>query len=107
MATFPNFDEINFEAEVLARPGLTVVDFWNEGCVPCKQLERMLVDLAPELPSTVRIGKVDAASNPNLAARYEVRGVPALLLFKDGTLVERRDGVDRRQVLKKAITTHA
>jgi len=103
---FPDFDESNFESEVLRRPGLTLVDFWAEWCVPCKQMARLLEGMADELPADVRVGKVDADRNPALVERYGVRGVPALLFFKDGALVETRTGVDRRQVLKKAIEAH-
>jgi thioredoxin 1 len=106
-AGFPVFDAQNFEAEVLARPGLTVVDVWSPSCVPCRQLSRLLGQLATELPAGVLIGTVNADDNAGLIARYAVRSVPTLLFFKNGAIVETRTGVDRRQVLKKAIETHA
>lgn len=105
-AQFKEFDEGNFDARVLRRPGVTVVDFWAEWCVPCRQMTRILGDLAGELPPQVVIGKVDADRNPALVERYGVRGIPTLLIFKDGTLVDARTGVDRKQVLRKAIETH-
>jgi thioredoxin 1 len=104
---FPEFDESSFEREVLQRPGLTIVDFWAEWCVPCKQMTRLLGEMAGELPEGVRIGKVDADSNRALVERYGVRAIPSLLFFKDGEVVETRTGVDRKQVLKKAIEAHA
>ena len=103
---FPALDEANFDAEVLRRPGLTVVDVWAPACAPCKQLARLLGQLAGEVPAGVRIGALNADTNPALLARYNVRGVPTLLFFKDGALVETRTGVDRRQVLKQAIAAH-
>lgn len=106
-STFPDFDESNFEREVLQRPGLTVVDFWAEWCVPCKQMTRLLGELVNELPEGVLVGKVDADSNRALVERYGVRAIPSLLFFKGGEVVETRTGVDRRQVLKKAIEAHA
>jgi thioredoxin 1 len=102
----PALDAANFEAEVLRRPGLTVVDVWAPACAPCKQLARLLGQLAGEVSSAVRFGALNADDNPALLARYHVRGVPTLLFFKDGALVETRIGVDRRQVLKQAIAAH-
>jgi len=104
--TFETLDESNFESAVLGRAGVSVVDFWSASCVPCRQMSRLLQQLSSEIPSSVMIGQVDADRNPALVQRYGVRGLPTLLLFKDGALVERRSGVDRRQVLRKAIESH-
>ena len=104
---FAVWTERNFDAEVLKQPGLAVVDFWSENCVPCKQLTRVLSQLATEIPPSVRIGTVKVNDNPNLAERFGVRAAPTLLFFKDGALVETRTGVDRRQVLKKLVEMHA
>ena len=104
---FTVFDESHFDAEVLRRKGLVVVDFWSNGCVPCKQLGRVLQQIAEELPGTVPIGTVDVRENPQLVKRWNVESVPTLLFFKDGALVETRTGVDRRQVIKKLIEAHA
>jgi len=108
MATSPlaAFNTENFDQEVLRRSGLTLVDFWAEWCVPCKQLSRVLEQLAGELPAAVLIGKVDADECPALMQRYNVRSLPSLLFFKDGELVETRTGVDRKQVLKKAVDAY-
>ena len=104
---FATFDQSNFAAEVLARPGLTLVDFWSDGCVPCKQLGKQLTQLAAEIPASVRIGQVNVRDNPELVAKFHVVSVPTLLFVKDGAVVETRTGVDRRQVLKKLVDTHA
>ena len=99
-------DDANFEASVLARAGVSVVDFWSTTCIPCRQMTRLLRQIADEISPAVLIGQVDADKNPALVARYQVRGLPTLLLFKDGALVETRTGIDRRQVLRKAIESH-
>jgi thioredoxin len=104
---FAVWNERNFDAEVLGRSGLAVVDFWSVNCVPCKQLTRVLGQIADEIPPSVRIGTVKVNDNPELTARYGVQGTPTLLFFKDGALVASRTGVDRRQVLKKLVETHA
>ena len=103
---FPAFDESGFDTQVLARPGLTVVDFWSTSCIPCRQMTRLLKELAAEVPAGVAIGQVDADANPHLLERYKIRGLPTLLMFKDGQLVETRTGIDRKQVLRKAIESH-
>tara|TARA_A100001037_G_C14810967_1_gene483232 strand:- start:105 stop:593 length:489 start_codon:yes stop_codon:yes gene_type:complete len=101
------FDNSNFDTEVLARDGLTVVDFWSKTCVPCKQLKKILGQVNGELPDSVVIGTVDGDENLDLLSRYGVRGFPTLMFFRDGEVVETRTGVDRRQVLKKVIEGHA
>lgn len=105
-AEFTALDDANFDATVIARPGLSVVDFWSETCIPCRQMTRLLQQLATEIPPDVMIGQVDADRNPALLARYGVRGLPTLLLFKDGAMVETRTGIDRKQVLRRAIETY-
>jgi len=104
---FATVDETNFKAEVLDRGGLVLLDFWSNGCVPCKQLTRVLTELAPSLPDDVRIATVEVSANSDLAARFNVRSVPTLVFIKDGAAVETRTGVDRRQVLKKLVDAHA
>ena len=101
------YDEQHFDAQVLQRAGLTVVDFWSESCVPCRQLAKVLKQLAPEVPDGVEIGTVKAEDNMALLERYGGRATPTLLFFKDGDVVETRIGVDRRQVLKKVVEEHA
>jgi thioredoxin 1 len=104
---FATFNTANFDQRVLQRSGLTLVDFWSESCIPCRQLSRILEQLAGEIPDNILIGKVNSEQNPELLVRFGVRGVPALLFFKNGDLVESRTGVDRRQVLKRAVEMHA
>ncbi len=104
---FTVWTELNFDAEVLKQPGWALGDFWSENCVPCKQLTRVLSQLATEIAPSVRIGTVKVNDNPDLAERFGVRASPTLLFFKDGALVETRTGVDRRQVLKKLVEMHA
>ncbi len=104
---FAEFDEANFDTAVLGRAGLTIVDFWSTTCAPCRQLSKVLDQLKPELPDDVVIGKVNADENIGLMKRFSVRAMPTLLFIKDGNVVETRTGVDRRQVLKKIIETHA
>ena len=104
---FAVFDDSNFDVQVLGRDGLTIVDFWSTTCVPCKQLKKVLGQVAEDVPENVVIGTVNGDENLDLLARYGVRGFPTLLFIKNGEVVETRTGVDRKQVLKKVIETHA
>jgi thioredoxin 1 len=104
---YAEFTEANFDDAVIGRSGLTVVDFWSTTCAPCRQLSKVLDQLMPELPADVVIGKVNADENIGLMERFGVRAMPTLLFIKNGDVVETRTGVDRRQVLKKIIETHA
>ena len=107
MSDFPVWHEGNFDDEVVGQSHLAVVDFWSEGCVPCKQLSRVLSQLAEDIPPGVRIGTVKVNDNPVLAERFNVRATPTLLFIKNGAVIETRTGVDRRQVLKKLVETYA
>ena len=104
---FTILNEANFDDAVLARSGLTIVDFWSQTCAPCKQLSKILEQLHAELPDGVVIGTVEADKNIGLMERFGVRAMPTLLFIKDGQFVETRTGVDRRQVLKKIVEQHA
>lgn len=94
-----------FDTEIARRSGLVLLDFWAEGCGPCQQLTRVLAELTPGLPAGVHIATVEAGPNPALVRRFNISSVPTLVFLKDGTEVERRVGVDRRQVIKKLIET--
>ncbi len=105
-ARFTALDDANFDTTVITHAGVSVVEFWSETCIPCRPMTRLLQQVAGEVPPEVLIGQVDADRSPALLARFGVRGLPTLLLFKDGALVETRTGIDRKQVLRRAIGTH-
>lgn len=106
-SAFTVLDEANFDAKVLGHPGVSVVDFWSTTCIPCRQMTRLLSEIATDLPPEVMIGQVEADANPALVERYGVRALPTLLFFKNGALVETRTGIDRKQVLRRSILSHA
>jgi thioredoxin 1 len=72
--------------------GISLLDFYTDMCGPCKQIAPIVGQLAEEYAGSVKIGKVNAAEEMDLAQEYDVMGVPALLFFKDGELVDRRAG---------------
>ena len=64
--------------------GLTLVDFWAEWCAPCLALAPMIEQLAEEFPEKLTVAKVDIDSNPGIPTKFGIRGIPTVILFKDG-----------------------
>ena len=77
----------NFENDVLNSSKLTLVDFWAEWCGPCKQIGPILEEIAEEKKDMLKIVKLNIDENPQTPQKYGVRGIPTLILFKDGKLV--------------------
>jgi len=77
----------NFEQEVLRADKPVLVDFWATWCGPCQMLSPVVDDVAAERAATLKVGKVNVDEAPELAARYGVTSIPALLLFKGGKVV--------------------
>lgn len=82
----------NFESEVLKADGPVVVDFWAEWCGPCKTLSPIIDELATEMKDKVKIVKVNIDEAPDAPSKYGVRGIPTLIIFKDGEIVDTRVG---------------
>ena len=95
-----NFDEtINAGKPVL-------VDFWAEWCGPCKRLAPTVDQLAQDYDGKVVVGKLNVDENPNTAFKFSIRGIPTLLLFKGGQVVEQVVGLADKDALKKVIDKH-
>lgn len=100
-----NIDETNFGSEILESDVPVVVDFWAEWCGPCKTIAPSLEELSEELSGKVKIAKVNLDENPDLAARYNVRSIPTLLLFKSGEAVSVQVGAAPKPKLSDWITS--
>lgn len=81
-----------FEGSVLGSSAPVLVDFWAEWCGPCKQLSPVLDELAKEFDGKVTVAKVNIDQNPEAPQKYGVRGIPTLILFKDGKPVATKVG---------------
>ena len=88
-----NITDENFENEVLKADKLTLVDFWAEWCEPCKQVAPILEEISNEMNDQVIVVKHNIDEHPNQPTKWGVRGIPTMLLFKNGELKATKVGV--------------
>ena len=87
-----DLNEENFDSVALGGDKLVIVDFWAEWCGPCRSLSPTLEELAKEHADNVVIGKLNVEEHSDIAKKYEIRGIPALVYFKRGEIVDRSVG---------------
>lgn len=92
--------------EIIRADKPVLVDFFADWCGPCKTLAPILKDAKTELGDAVKVVKIDVDKNQPLAEKYQVRGVPTLILFKNGKLLWRKSGVVQKSQLVDLIKTH-
>ncbi len=97
--------DANFESEVLKSPVPVLIDFWAPWCGPCRAIAPIVDQLADEYAGKLKIVKMNVDDNPRTPANYGVRGIPNLILFKDGQVQQQIVGAVPKAHLVKAIAT--
>src|SRR6266849_4030947 len=90
-------NESNFETEVTKSNQPVLVDFWAEWCGPCKMIAPILDEIAKEKSGSVKVAKVNVDENQSLSARFNIRAIPSLLIFKNGQLRDQITGVTSKK----------
>jgi thioredoxin 1 len=107
MATYTtDVSDTNFDVEVLQSALPVLVDFWAEWCAPCKALAPTLDVVAKDYQGRARIVKVNVDQNISTSSRYNIKGIPTLLLFKGGSVKEQIVGTTTREAITRIIDKH-
>lgn len=100
------FNDSNFQQDVLESDKLTVVDFWAEWCGPCRAISPMIEELSKEYNGKIKVGKVNVDHNPNVSINYGITSIPAILFIKNGKVVDKQIGAVPKSILEKKIQAH-
>ena len=93
----------NFDKEVLQSEIPVLVDFWADWCQPCKMIAPSVAQVADEYDGRIKVGKLDVDQNGDLSLSYNIRGIPALLIFHNGKPVDQIVGAVPKSIIQKKL----
>ena len=105
-ANVQNFTDASFDTDVLKSDIPVLVDFWAEWCGPCKMMGPTIDAIAAEYAGKAKIGKLNVDDNPATAGRFQIRGIPTLLLFKGGSVAEQIVGAVGKEKVQNVLNKH-
>ena len=100
-----NYAGEDFENEIISHTGLTLVDFYAIWCGPCQMLEKVLVEVSKN--SNCKIVRIDVDDYPKFGSKFKIRGLPTLILFKEGKIVETLNGFKTFDEIMEKINLHS
>ncbi len=100
------FTDQNFEQEVLRSDKPVLVDFWATWCAPCRMMAPTVEGIAAEYAGRAKVGKLNVDENLSVTGRYSIRGIPTLMLFKNGQVAEQFVGATSKDAIVKMLERH-
>jgi len=100
------FTDSNFEQEVLKSEVPTLVDFWAVWCAPCRALAPTVEELAESYHGRIKVGKLNVDENAEISGNFQIRGIPTLLLFKNGMVKETLVGLQAKEKIEQVLNKY-
>ena len=106
MSNVIEFNDSNFDSEVVKSDKPVLVDFWAEWCGPYKMIAPSVEKISEEYSDKLKVGKLDVDSNPNISSTFGIRSIPTLLIFKNGAPVDQIVGAVSKEVIASKVDNH-